>query len=330
MDLSLLGDGSGPLPFDCSTPKTQRLKFTCHVCKKEYVSKFYFEKHVRTHPDQVPISHNVSNAVHLDESELSFSQLRDINDNTVSFRVPTARPPAKRKLNVAKNQAKNSSDKAKKVKPQLICTYCLKGYVCRRSFKTHMMTHTLQEAAARFPDIEDIIANSDEIAKESLTDVANSASFGECGAKFKQVVGHVVSVLGDEEWKEFSAQVCADLVKVIADKKCLLPSSLVNTLIAQLEEMLTNIELCDGYLKGLQLLDLFERDVLSQIVHATTRFLKRSANKKPCHILDPGSENGKWLELKRQKLLSAANVIVRFGSPEANTSSDWLDVIPQQ
>ncbi|KAE8737570.1 hypothetical protein FOCC_FOCC016967 [Frankliniella occidentalis] len=30
--------------------------------------------------------------------------------------------------------------------------------------------------------------------------------------------------------------------------------------------MLTNIELCDGYLKGLQLLDLFERDVLSQFI----------------------------------------------------------------
>ncbi|KAK3921527.1 Myocardin-related transcription factor A [Frankliniella fusca] len=40
------------------------------------------------------------------------------------------------------------------------------------------------------------------------------------------------------------------------------------------------------------------------------RFLKRSANKKLCHILDPGFENGKWLELKRQKLLRAANVNV--------------------
>jgi hypothetical protein len=41
------------------------------------------------------------------------------------------------------------------------------------------------------------------------------------------------------------------------------------------------------------------------------RFLKRSANKALCKVLDPGFDGGKWLEAKRRRILDSGGPSVR-------------------
>lgn len=80
---------------------------------------------------------NVSSAVHLDCSDISFSQLRGDTPSTSNsvFKQPSA--PTK----ATKRKVINSKTKKK---PTLICTYCLKGYVDSRSYKQHVRAHQLE------------------------------------------------------------------------------------------------------------------------------------------------------------------------------------------
>ena len=83
---------------------------------------------------------DVSYAVHLDASDVSFSGLqhhRNSGNNTAVFKVPE--PPTRKR-----NVKSRATQKPAKKKPKFVCSYCLKGYVCSKSFKTHVRTHILE------------------------------------------------------------------------------------------------------------------------------------------------------------------------------------------
>ncbi|XP_034232803.1 uncharacterized protein LOC117640413 [Thrips palmi] len=266
MDQSFSLDENGnrtpfKVPNATSTPrKTKNVsKLVCQHCGKTYQLQFYFEKHVATHSSDFTAHGtntadlNVSNAVHIDTSNLSFSQLQPDN---ASFKIPNA--PQKKKKVV--------TSKVNKTAAKLICTYCLKAYICKRSFKTHLRTHIIQSAAKRFPDGKKILENCEEIADKALLEVSKCISVGESGQRFKHLVGHIAGVAGNQEWKLFCHGLCGELVDSIKDKMCILPSTLVTYLIDKHEKITSSSETCDALLKLLNLPDEFERNVLYQFL----------------------------------------------------------------
>ena len=71
-------------------------------------------------------------------------------------------------------------------------------------------------------------------------------------------MGHKVSLSTSEDWRKFSPTVCD---KSIANKSCLLPSALVNILMDQEENLLSDFKFCDKLLELLGLCKFFKEDV---------------------------------------------------------------------
>lgn len=137
--------------FMHSTP--QKNKLICKYCSKVYQVKFYFDQHVASHESASTNSSsaadlNATLAIQLDESIISLP-----ND---SFRVPTV-PPKKKVVS-----------KKAKPKPKYVCTYCLKGYICQRSFKSHCRMHVIEDAAARYPDKDKFNENCENLEVQLL------------------------------------------------------------------------------------------------------------------------------------------------------------------
>lgn len=216
-----------------STP--QKKKLVCPYCDKQYSVKFYYDRHIESHlpasnPPDAPS--NISLALELNDSAVSVAQS--------SFRIPDV--PKKKKV----------VTKKPKPKPNYTCTYCLKGYICQRSFKTHVRTHRVQDAASHYPDKEKFIENCDRLATDALTKVSNAPSCGVGGILFRQLVGHIIS-LPKEAWKIFSEQVCEELVEEVLKKKVLLPSSLLPAIFTKVECLLSNREMCIKFLQYLNI-----------------------------------------------------------------------------
>ncbi|KAK3919721.1 PR domain zinc finger protein 14, partial [Frankliniella fusca] len=262
------------LPVDCaSTPKRPRSgpssvpsqttdsasQLECQICGKKYILQFYYQKHLKTHlapssdVSQVSLDNiDQSSLIQLNDSDLSVINVNK-KQKKQTFKVPAV-PKAK----LSKKTQSN------KKKAELICTYCLKKYVCSRSFKAHMRNHSVQAAASQFPDREKILENVSHICSASLTEVANSPSFGPSGAVFKQLIGHVVG-LPVEEMTEFSTLICSELISPVCNQKTMLPSPLMTTLFDKMEEIVSDDSLCEKYLSVLHL-DYFEPHVQSQFL----------------------------------------------------------------
>lgn len=213
-------------------------------------------------------------SVHLNASDISFSQLlSNPSSSTGTFLVP---PVPRAKKTLPKTRITKAPQRTKR-KPHLFCTYCNQGYVCSRSFKTHVRKHQMEgmifsvntssiynfilpcyinfyflsflvEGASRFPDTADMMEHAEEIGMQALIKVSNEPCFGVSAVPFRELVGHVVSLSSGAEWKQFSSKVCAELVKGIAQKKCLLPSTLICSLMDQQENILSNFNLSDSLL----------------------------------------------------------------------------------
>lgn len=80
------------------------------------------------------------------------------------------------------------------------------------------------------------------------------------------LVGHVISISTEDTWLEFSKSICDYLIISIANKKCLLPSALMDSLHDQVEKILCNFVLCDTFLDIIGLGDMFHIDLLSQFM----------------------------------------------------------------
>ncbi|KAK3927005.1 Zinc finger protein ZAT4 [Frankliniella fusca] len=270
MDSSFFSDENGNrCPFQppnaTSTPRKKHpkldnksAKYLCPHCSKPYQVKFYYDKHVLSHNSQVTTSDlDVSRAVQIDCSDLS---LRNFGGDTSVTSTPSVFKQPTAPVQAAKKKVVNVKQKKKE---ELICTYCLKKYVCSKSFKMHMRAHYIQSAAARVPNADQILENTEEFSDKAMLVVANSPSYGDSGAKFRQLVGHIASISASEEWKDFCHGFCSELVDSIRDKNCILPSSLATTLIDRLNSTLTNVKFND-LIKILKLGDLFDGDVLAQ------------------------------------------------------------------
>ncbi|KAK3921461.1 Gastrula zinc finger protein XlCGF62.1 [Frankliniella fusca] len=280
MDLSFSLDENGnsfpfkvpSLPNATSTPQKIKKKITkqliCSVCGKTYQLQHYYNIHLQTHnspdtssttpgnPDDLNDSiANVSNALHVDTSDLSFRQLQSDQNTCGTFKVPNA-PQKKKKVITSKGVKK----------PKFICTYCLKGYQSDRYFKSHMRTHAIQDAAARFPDTIDILNNCDDIADKALLSVSKCVSIGESGQNFKHLVGYIASVAATQEWKNFCHDLCDDMLHSIKDKKCILPAPLVTYLIDRVEVINASEEKSGALLNVLNIHEMFESNVLSQFL----------------------------------------------------------------
>jgi len=173
-------DENGNVPLinlPTSTPKKQlqpSTKLVCQHCGRSYVSRFYFNKHVDGHTATnvdrtqagssprrglcVPVislsqmlillwfgvcglyicSNSFFGSIFITVAPaLNVSVVSNADPNDISlphFVVPSAPAPNKKTGNKAKT----------KKKPHLICTYCLKAYVCSRSFKSHIRAHQIQ------------------------------------------------------------------------------------------------------------------------------------------------------------------------------------------
>jgi len=79
-----------------------------------------------------------SSLIQLNDSDLSVINVNK-KQKKQTFKVPAV-PKAK----LSKKTQSN------KKKPELICTYCLKKYVCSRSFKAHMRNHSVQGNLSTF------------------------------------------------------------------------------------------------------------------------------------------------------------------------------------
>ncbi|XP_026280510.1 uncharacterized protein LOC113207950 [Frankliniella occidentalis] len=231
----------------------------CQICGKTYVLQFYYQKHLQTHQpsssdvSQVSLAVDQSSLIQLNDSDLSIINFNNKPQKKQTFKVPAV--PKKDKVS-----KKNESKK----KTELICTYCLKKYICSRSFKTHMRNHVVQAAASRFPDREEILGNVSDICSAALTEVANSPSFGPSGAVFKQLIGHVVG-LPAEDLHKFSTLICTELICDVCKQKTMLPSPLMISLFDKMEEIVSDDSLCEEYLSVLGL-DSFEIDAQSQFL----------------------------------------------------------------
>ncbi|KAK3915657.1 Sulfur carrier protein FdhD, partial [Frankliniella fusca] len=197
-----------------------------------------------------PADLNVSLAVHLDSHDVSLSGIVSVQD---VFQVPSV-------------PGKKTQKKQPVKKTQLICTYCLKAYVCSRSFRNHLRAHTMQEASARFPDPQKVLENSSEIGNTSLTHVSNSPSEGESGNKFKEVIGHIAGISSSTEWANFCNMMCEEILKGIENKKILLPSALATSLVGQVERIISDIDLCNSFVDALHICDIFSSQVLDQFI----------------------------------------------------------------
>ncbi|KAK3922594.1 Zinc finger protein 177 [Frankliniella fusca] len=256
-------------PLKAKNPKKKQqapVEFICPNCGKKYVVKHYYLLHVdkcksstsQNHrPHQVSSSgHDISQNVHLDLSDVSLSHLGSQDQSASNFKVPAA--PPKKKLPQSTKVSKPCP------KPKLICTYCLKGYICGKSFKTHVRTHLIEVAASRFPNTADILAHSEEIGVKALTKVSNGLFMGESAAEFRELVGYVVSITSTQDFSNFSHEICNSMVISIQKVKFLLPSALVNSLMDDQETILSDPDSCDTFLKIINVGEQFSADVCAQ------------------------------------------------------------------
>ncbi|KAK3908297.1 Escargot/snail protein-like protein [Frankliniella fusca] len=249
MDSSFVSDdGSFLQPTTTSTPRKKCM--LCPHCGKKYMLKHYLNKHVlEKHSDEVNNNdtQNVTQ-LHLDASDLSFN-IQTISDTSNPFKKPA--PPVK----------KTQSSKVQK-KKKFVCTYCLRAYVSETTMKTHMRIHTVQVAAARFPDSQEILAHAEDIGQKALIKVANSPSYGCAGQLFKELVGHVVA---SSNFNDFSVTLLKEMVTVIETKKCMMPSALLKALSDEMENILCNEELYNYCLDLLEV-SAFDNDAQSQFM----------------------------------------------------------------
>ncbi|KAK3917170.1 Zinc finger protein 131 [Frankliniella fusca] len=228
------------VPLFQSTLKSKRA-FICQYCGKQYIVGHYYRVHVEKHLSDAA-SANVSQVVAVNDSAISIID----NDTSVrngGFLVPQAA--------VRKKPKKTVIGKVK-LKPKYICTYCLKGYLDQRAFKQHVRNHAIQDAAARFPDKEKILNQVDNISDAALNKTANAPCYGEGGQRFKELIGYIISIVSSDKWKNFSTEVCEELVSEIVKKKFVLPSAMSTLLLRDCENLLSNTSLCRS------LLDLLE------------------------------------------------------------------------
>jgi hypothetical protein len=107
------------------------------------------------------------------------------------------------------------------------------------------------DAAARFPDKSKLMENVEAISTQALTATANAPCSGVHGTLFKQLVGYVISISSGDGWKEFSTSLCEELISPVLTAKCVLPSTLLSSLVSKAEDILSNRTLCDDIMEKL-------------------------------------------------------------------------------
>jgi len=196
------------------------------------------------------------------------------------------------------------------------------------------------DGASRYPDTEEILKNSSQIGDKAMSLTAISPCVGPSGKVFKELIGHVAGVVLREKFEQFSHTVCSNLVKGIANKKCLLPSALATSLLEQVENVLSSQETQNNLLQILQLGDSFNSHVLNQFMlqfclKFSTEILKFVSSTFRDRSRAPSAQQGQQgriVELDkedRQVVYYIAGSIMRAflkNAKKAKKSSQWQNV----
>ncbi|KAK3925946.1 Transcription factor STP1, partial [Frankliniella fusca] len=125
-----------------------------------------------------------------------------------------------------------------------VCQYCGKNYRCHRSYVKHIKGHKLQESAACYPNLEEIMTQLCSCTGVMVRKLAELPQYGVIGAKYNDLLLSLSS--GDfstnNEWDLFTKKIYCAITEGINDSKFLMPSSVITVLQRNCEAFLSKIE----------------------------------------------------------------------------------------